>query len=118
VENPSLPPQTKPEPETDASVLLRFEAALSARQMRHAEASAQNHDIHRRIMLASLTRSGIDLVASFRDDPAGEHLRAAVESLETYIGHLEDMLEASHAARARLLAVAQVLAREHGVAAA
>ena len=96
---------------------LLSQAAFSQDEMRQAESKAREYDVNRRFMLACLSRSRDELLASFRGDPTYEHLRAAFEMTEEYIQHLEDMLEASQAARTRLLAVAQVLAREHGVSA-
>ena len=110
---------TPPPHRSRTNQLLCFQAAYSPEQMCQAEANATKYDAHRRLMLVSLTQSGEEMLASFREeDPTAELLRSAVESMNAYLQHLEDMREATRRARARLLAVAQVLAREHGISVA
>ena len=106
---------------TLAKIPLPFQPALSGQQWREIDASADAYGIDRRLALLVLTKTSEELLASFRKDVREHELgsfQVAGESIEAYIRHLQGMLEIAECAQARLVLVAGIIAREHGIKAA
>ena len=81
-----------------------FKAALTDKQMEDF-GRPDLFGVERRIVLATLARSGPQLMESFKDDAEGDLLMDIVDQMTEYEKHLKALLEFTEAARARLLIV-------------
>jgi hypothetical protein len=89
--------------------LIEFPAALTWEQVEDHEAR-NDIAVRRRLMLATLTRSGHELLAGFRKhDDNCETLVATVEQIAAHRSYLKSCVELADAAYARLLVVADAL---------
>lgn len=81
-----------------------FAAALTEQQMSEF-GEPDLFGVERRMVLATLARSGPQLMEGFKDDAEGEVLLDLVDQMTEYEKHLKALLELTEAARARLLIV-------------
>ena len=96
---------------------IDFAAALTWEQVEQHEART-DIGVQRRLTLATLTRSGPELLAGFSgDDETGETLIAAVEQIGEHRDYLKACVELADAAYARLLIVADAIIHAEGATA-
>ena len=85
-----------------------FTPALTWQQVEEHE-TRTDIGIHRRIMLATLTRSSQELLDGFADDETGDVLFSAVEQITAHRDYLTACIELADAAIARLFLTANAL---------
>ena len=85
-----------------------FSPALTWQQVEEHEART-DIGIHRRIMLATLTRSSQELIDGFSEDENSDSLLSAVEQITAHRDYLTACIELADAACARLFLTANAL---------
>lgn len=95
-------------PTVHPNPLLAFEPILTPEQIQEREAINVN-DVRRRIMLATLTRSGQQLLDGFTNEESAGALMESIEQMEYYHEYLTALLEFTECASARLIVVADTI---------
>lgn len=94
--------------------LINFAPALTWEQIENHEART-DIGVQRRLTLATLTKSGPELLAGFcAADDNGDTLIAAVEQIGAHRDYLKACVELADAAYARLLIVADAIDKRDG----